>query len=48
MKTIELQPTQFYLFKQRANEIKLWFDYKITKGIVFITADEILLEKLGY
>ena len=48
MKKITLNYKEFHLFKQRANEIKLWFDYKITKGIVFITADETLLERLGY
>lgn len=48
MKTIELQPTQFYQFKQRANDLRIWFDCKLTKGIYYITADEALLEKLGY
>ena len=48
MKTVEMQPTQFYQFKQKANEIKMWFDYKIKKSLYFVTADEILLEELGY
>lgn len=48
MRTVEMQPTQFYLFKQKANDIRLWFDYTISKGIVSVTADEILLRKLGY
>ena len=48
MKTISMTPTTFYLFKQKANEIKLWFDYKISKGIVFVQADAQLLEDLGY
>jgi hypothetical protein len=48
MKTISMSPTTFYLFKQKANEIRLWFDYKITKGIVFVQADEQALEELGY
>jgi hypothetical protein len=48
MKTIELEPTAFYQFKQRALELRVWFDCKITKGIYLITADELALEKLGY
>jgi hypothetical protein len=48
MKTVKMQPTAFYLFKEKANEIRLWFDYKITKGVLSVTADKIVLEKLGY
>ena len=48
MKTVEMQPTQFHQFKQNANDIRLWFDYKISNSIVYDTADEHLLEKLGY
>lgn len=48
MKTVEMQPTQFHQFKQKANDIRLWFDYKITNSIVYVTADEHRLEELGY
>ena len=48
MRTIELEPTAFYQFKQRANDLRIWFDCKLTKGIYLITADELSLEKLGY
>jgi hypothetical protein len=48
MKEIKLTPTQFYQFKQRATDLRIWFDCKIQKGIYYITADEALLEKLGY
>jgi len=47
-KTIELRPTQFYQFKQKANEIKLWFEYVMVKGIYYVTADENKLQNLGY
>ena len=48
MKTIELEPTAFYQFKQRALELRVWFDCKIQKGIYHITADESALQRLGY
>jgi hypothetical protein len=48
MKTIELEPTAFYQFKQRALELRIWFDCKLTKGIYHITCDESLLDRLGY
>tara|TARA_R110000868_G_scaffold14426_4_gene67179 strand:+ start:9636 stop:9794 length:159 start_codon:yes stop_codon:yes gene_type:complete len=47
-KTIELRPTQYYQFKQRANEIKLWFESVIVKGIYYVTADQQALQELGY
>lgn len=47
-KTIEMQPTAFYQFKQKANELRIWFDCKLNKGIYYVTADELSLEKLGY
>ena len=48
MKTIKLQPTAFYEFKQRANDLRIWFDCKLTKGIYHITADELSFQRLGY
>ena len=48
MKTIKMQPTAFYQFKQKANEFKIWFDCKISKGIYHVTAHESSLEQLGY
>jgi hypothetical protein len=48
MKTIKMQPTAFYQFKQKANEFKIWFDCKISKGLYEVTADKLSLEKLGY
>lgn len=47
-KTIEMQPTAFYQFKQKASELRIWFDCKLSKGIYYVTADELSLEKLGY
>ena len=48
MKKIKMTPTTFWEFKRKANEIALWFDYKIVKSIVYIEADASKLEKLGY
>ncbi len=48
MKKIKMQPTAFYQFKQKANEFKIWFDCKITKGVYEVTADKLSLEQLGY
>jgi hypothetical protein len=48
MRTIELMPTEFVHFKQLANDIRLWFLYNISGGIVFVEADSIILESLGY
>ena len=48
MRTIELKPADFVHFKQLANDIRLWFLYNISGGIVFVEADSIILESLGY
>jgi hypothetical protein len=48
MKTIELQPTAFYEFKQKANDLRIWFDCKIQKGVYHITCDKLSLQRLGY
>ncbi len=44
----ELKPADFVHFKMLANEIRLWFLYNISGGIVFVEADSIILESLGY
>lgn len=48
MKTIKLQPTQFYQFKKRAEDLRIWFDCTIKRGIYHITADKTSLKRLGY
>ena len=48
MRTIELMPADFVHFKMLANDIRLWFLYNISGGIVFVEADSIILESLGY
>ena len=48
MRKIELSPVNFYQFKQRALELRIWFDCTLQKGIYHITADESSLEKLGF
>jgi hypothetical protein len=47
-KTIELRPTQFYQFKQKANDVRIFFECIFKKGIYYVTADEESLHKLGY
>ncbi len=48
MKTIEMQPTAFYQFKQKANEFKIWFDCKISNGIYHLTYYKLFLFILVY
>ncbi len=48
MKTIELEPTEFYEFRKIAFFTKLTFFCKIVKGIYFIEADKKELTELGY
>jgi len=48
MKTLELEPTAFVLFKQRAHEFRISFMCALQKGIYKIEAQKEDLEKLGY
>lgn len=48
MKTIELIPQEWYLFKELANKFHLSFMMEVVHGIVIIEADSLSLEHLGY
>lgn len=48
MRTITLLPTEFVHFKELANNIHLWFTYKLFNSMYFIEADDVILESLGY
>ena len=45
MKTIQVTPTEFYLFRQLANFL---YDFKVIDSLVHIVADEQKLAMLGY
>lgn len=48
MKTIQLSPKDFVLFKTLANRIQLIFMYQVIRGEVHVEADASSLERLGY
>jgi hypothetical protein len=48
MKRITLTPSEFYTFKELANQIKLFFTHFVSKGYVIVDADEQALNGLGY
>lgn len=48
MKTIQLTPKEFILFKTLANRIHLLFVYSVVHGIVYVQADALYLSELGY
>jgi hypothetical protein len=48
MRTIILQPTEFSLFQKLANQLKLWFTYSVINGMIYVNADSVILQELGY
>ena len=48
MKTIQLTPREFILFKTLANRIHLIFMYKVLHGVFHVKADALRLDELGY
>lgn len=48
MKTIQLSPKEFILFKTLANRIQLIFVYSVLHGIIHVQADALRLDELGY
>jgi hypothetical protein len=48
MKTIQLTPREFILFKTLANRIHLIFMYQVLQGIFHVKADALRLDELGY
>jgi hypothetical protein len=48
MKTISLTAKEFLLFKELANQIQLFFTHHVSKGEIFIEANELVLDMLGY
>lgn len=48
MKTIQLTPKEFVLFKTLANSICLMFVYFVSQGIIHVEADALRLDELGY
>ena len=48
MKTIQLSPKEFLLFKTLANRIHLIFVYSVLHGIIHVEADALRLSELGY
>ncbi len=48
MKTIQLSPKEFVLFKILANKAQLIFMYWVTQGIVHVEANASTLSELGY
>lgn len=48
MKTIQLTPKEFILFKTLANKVQLIFMYWVTQGIVHVEANASTLSELGY
>lgn len=48
MKTIQLTPKEFILFKNLANRIHLIFVYSVLRGTVHVEADALRLSELGY
>lgn len=48
MKRITLTPSEFYTFKELANQIKLFFTHFVSNGFVIVDADESTLNGLGY
>lgn len=48
MKTISLTAKEFLLFKELANQLKILFTHRVLKGEIFVEADELSLDKLGY
>ena len=48
MKTISLTAKEFILFKELANQIELFFTHHVSKGEIYIEANELILDLLGY
>ena len=48
MKTIQLDPREFALFKTLANRIHLLFVYQVLHGNIYVQADALRLSELGY
>jgi hypothetical protein len=48
MKTIELQPTEFYQFRKLAFAMSIAFACAIVHGVYVVEANINQLEKLGY
>jgi len=48
MKTIEMKPTEFYLFRQLAFAMCIAFACTIAHGVYIVEANIDQLEKLGY
>jgi hypothetical protein len=48
MKTIQLDPREFILFKTLANRIHLIFEYQIKQSMYHVEADALRLDELGY
>jgi hypothetical protein len=48
MKTITLQPTEFYQFRQLAFAMSIAFACTIAQGVYIVEANINQLEKLGY
>jgi hypothetical protein len=48
MKTIELQPTEFYQFRQLAFAMCIAFACTISQGVYIVEANINQLEQLGY
>ena len=48
MKTIKLQPTEFWQFRKLAFAMSIAFACTITQGVYIVEANINQLEKLGY
>jgi hypothetical protein len=48
MKTITLQPTEFYQFRQLAFAMSIAFACTITQGVYIVEANIKQLQQLGY
>jgi len=48
MKTIQLSPKEFVLFRILANHAQLIFMYWVSKGTVHVEAESSTLSELGY
>jgi hypothetical protein len=48
MKTITLNPQEFYQFKELAQKFKIMFSCTVIMGMIHVEADINILEKLGY
>lgn len=48
MKRITLTPSEFYTFKELANQIKLIFTFAVSGGYIIVDASESVLDGLGY